>query len=253
MHHSAIAGDGLPPLVRAVKRTLDVAIAALGLLLLWPLYAVIAVAVVIDSRGPIIYRQRRAGTLLGAVTEDGVRHLVFTELVMHKFRTMRADAEAMTGAVLAAENDPRVTRVGRLLRATRLDELPQLWDVLRGAMSVVGPRPERPELIQDLAAAIPLFEERMHGVKPGITGLAQVSLGYLGTIPQGTALAQLAPGLQNPFGLAEATGAIADDMRVKMLFDLAYVASLERIGTYLRMELSIIVKTPLVMMRGVGR
>lgn len=243
----------MPPAVRFVKRGLDISIAAAGLACLWPVGVAIAIAIYLDSPGPIFYRQKRAGTLLGAITRDGARKLVFSELSMHKFRTMCVDAESMTGAVLAAENDPRITRVGKFLRKTRLDELPQLWDVLRGAMSVVGPRPERPELIQDLASAIPLFEERMRGVKPGITGLAQVSLGYLGTIPEGTAIADLAPGLQNPFGLDEADGAVADDMRVKMLFDLAYVATLERLGAYLRMELGIIIKTPMVMARGVGR
>ena len=98
---------------------------------------------------------------------------------------MRQDAEKHTGAVLASKDDPRITRIGNLLRKTRLDELPQLWNVLVGEMSLVGPRPERPELLVDLALAIPFFEERMRDVKPGITGLAQISLGYTGAIPEG--------------------------------------------------------------------
>ena len=171
---------------------------------------------------------------------------------MRKFRTMHLDAEARSGPVLATEDDPRVTRVGRVLRKTRLDELPQLWDVVRGAMSLVGPRPERPELFRDLAHAIPLFEERMRGVKPGITGLAQVSLGYQGTIPEGSKIAALSGSLQNPFELDEAAGSIADDMRMKLLYDLAYVAAMESLSTYLAMEAAIIMRTPLVMLRGLS-
>ncbi len=166
---------------------------------------------------------------------------------------MRVDAEKHTGAVLAGENDPRVTRVGRLLRKTRLDELPQLWSVLLGDMSLVGPRPERPELLDNLALAIPFFEERMRDCKPGITGLAQTSLGYTGRAPVGSAVAQVARALVNPLKLPEADGSDADDMRTKLLFDLAYVASLEHFRTFIVMELLIILKTPWVMLRGLGR
>ena len=172
---------------------------------------------------------------------------------MTKFRTMRQDAEKSTGAVLAQKRDPRITRIGIFLRKSRLDELPQLWDVFRGKMSLVGPRPERPSLIRDLAHAIPMFEERMRGVKPGITGLAQVSLGYAGATREGTKIAELAATMQNPYGLEEASGSIADDMRIKLLYDLAYLTCLEKFSTYLWTELSIIVKTPIVMLRGLGQ
>jgi lipopolysaccharide/colanic/teichoic acid biosynthesis glycosyltransferase len=166
---------------------------------------------------------------------------------------MRTDAEAQTGAVLAGENDPRVTRVGRFLRRTRLDELPQFWNVLKGDMSLVGPRPERPELLENLTLAIPFFEERMRGCKPGITGVAQVSLTYSGSAPAGSRLRMLEESLVNPYGFEEARGALADDMRTKLLFDLGYVASLERLSTFLMTELWVIAKTPLVMLRGLGR
>lgn len=240
--------------VRIAKRAIDIAGSLAGMALAAPVAPVIMGAIYMDSPGPIFYRQRRAGRLRSVRVEDGGRRVFeFETFYMTKFRTMRTDAEKFTGAVLAQKNDPRITRVGRVLRKTRLDELPQLWDCLRGAMSIVGPRPERPELLQDLAAAIPLFEERMRGVKPGITGLAQISLGYTGEIPADSEIGQLAETLQNPFDLEEARGAIADDMRIKMLYDMAYSASLERFSTFLRTELGVIVKTPMVMLRGVGQ
>lgn len=235
--------------VRLTKRAIDIAGAAVGLAVSVPFMPLIAAAIYIDSPGPILFRQRRAGKLLRSSTSNGTRSIQFDEFHMHKFRTMRPDAEKYTGPVLAETDDPRITRVGRFLRKTRLDELPQLFDVLRGTMSLVGPRPERPELLQQLAFAIPFFEERMRDVKPGITGLAQISLGYTGSIPEGSEIAKLAATLQNPWQLEETKGSLADDMRIKLLYDLAYTASLERFDTFLRTELGIIVKTPLVMLK----
>jgi len=235
------------------KRVIDVTTSAIALIVFAPIIPIIAIAVAIDSRGPIFYRQIRAGRLRRVDHVAGGVELEFHEFKMTKFRTMRKDAEKFTGAVLAEQRDPRITRVGMFLRRSRLDELPQLWDVLRGKMSLVGPRPERPELIRNLAHAIPMFEERMRDVKPGITGLAQVSLGYAGAAREGSEIAQLAATLQNPFGLEEASGSIADDMRIKLLYDLAYLAGLERFSTFIGTELSIIFKTPIVMMRGLGQ
>lgn len=239
--------------VRITKRAIDICGSLVGLAVAAPVVPVIAAAIYVDDRGPIFYKQKRAGTLRSVSVENGVKRLRFNEFFMHKFRTMRTDAEKLTGAVLASKADPRITRVGRFLRKTRLDEIPQLFEVLRGTMSLVGPRPERPELLENLSFAIPFFEERMRDMKPGITGLAQVSLGYQGDIPEGSEIAQFAATLQNPFGLEEAKGAVADDMRIKLLYDLAYAAAAERLGSYLAMELKILLMTPVVMIRGAGR
>lgn len=242
--------QGIPLTVRAVKRSIDLSMAVLGLLVTAMLFPLLMLAIRADSRGPIFYRQKRAAGIRGG---GPTGHCEFVTFDMLKFRTMRVDAEKHTGAILAGDNDPRVTRVGRFLRKTRLDELPQLWNVLIGDMSLVGPRPERPELFANLALAIPFFEERMRDCRPGITGLAQISLGYTGRAPPGSAVAQMDDCLVNPYKLELAEGAEADDMRTKLLFDLAYVASLEHFHTFIVTELRIMLMTPWVMMRGIGR
>jgi len=241
---------GIPLSVRLTKRALDLLLSGIGLLVLAVCFPFVALAIRLDSKGPVLYKQRRAGALEGRSATGQPR---FTRFEMLKFRSMRTDAEKSTGVVLAEENDPRVTRVGRFLRRTRLDELPQLWNVFRGQMSVVGPRPERPELLENLALAIPFFEERLRDAKPGITGLAQVSLDYSGHAPTGSAVNEFENSLLNPYGFEQARGALADDMRTKLLFDLAYVAALEQFLTFIAMELYVVFKTPWVMLRGLGR
>ena len=238
----------MAPGVRLVKRLIDIAGSTVGLALTAPLMVPIAIAIRLDSAGPIFFVQRRSGALMD---DDGGGHR-WADFDIYKFRTMRVDAEKGTGAVLASKGDPRVTRVGAFLRKTRLDELPQFWNVLRGDMSLVGPRPERPELLVTLAHAIPYFEERTRGVKPGLTGLAQISLGYSGDASPDTEAGKVFASLANPFGVDEADGAVADDMRNKLMFDLAYAAALEDFWSYLRMELGILVKTPLIMVMSRG-
>lgn len=164
-----------------LKRLLDLITASLGLLVTAPLWPLIALAIKVCDGGPVFYSQLRVG--------QGGRHFR-----LRKFRTMRIDAENGR-SIWASPNDPRVTIVGRLLRRSRLDELPQLVNVLLGEMSVVGPRPERPDIVTDLETAVPYYAQR-HLVKPGITGWAQISFRY---------------------------GASVEDARRKLQFDLYYL------------------------------
>ncbi len=239
----------MAPGVRIVKRLIDVAGSAAGLAVTLPLWIPIGIAIAVDSPGPVFFVQKRAGRLI----DDDPSNPRWVEFKMIKFRTMRADAERGTGAVLASKGDPRVTRVGRFLRATRLDELPQFLNVLKGDMSLVGPRPERPELLKNLSMAIPFFEERTRGIKPGLTGLAQISLSYSGAPrDDDSAIMELKNTLTNPFDIEEAEGALADDMRIKLMFDLAYAAALEHFWSYIRMETQILLTTPIVMLLSRG-
>ena len=177
----------MPRTVRVTKRMIDILAAVAGLTVTLPFYPIIALAIRLDSPGPIFYKQRRAGAMK---RNTGGGPPEFTDFWIVKFRTMGVDAEKHTGAVVASKGDARVTKVGRFLRKTRIDELPQFLNVLKGDMSLVGPRPERPELLADLALAIPFFEERLREAKPGLTGLAQVSLGYTGAMPDDSELAE---------------------------------------------------------------
>jgi exopolysaccharide biosynthesis polyprenyl glycosylphosphotransferase len=153
---------------RAVKRVMDMALALLMLLVTSPILPLIALAIRLDTPGPIFFKQVRVG-------RGGKIFKIM------KFRSMRQDAEANTGAVWAIDGDSRITRVGRFLRKSRLDEIPQLWNVLVGDMSFVGPRPERPEFDEELEREIPFYRAR-RAVRPGLTGWAQVSYGYGNTL-----------------------------------------------------------------------
>ncbi|HXA50665.1 MAG TPA: sugar transferase [Candidatus Acidoferrum sp.] len=159
---------GPRPQNMVVQRLFNVFIAVVGLIVSFPIMVLTALAVRISSPGPVLYRQVRVGL------DDAL----FT---VYKFRSMRVDAEAGTGAVWAQKDDPRVTPVGRVIRKIRFDELPQLVNVLKGEMSMVGPRPERPEFVRALNEQIPYYRQR-HCVRPGITGWAQINYKYGDTL-----------------------------------------------------------------------
>ncbi|MEJ5198812.1 MAG: sugar transferase [Anaerolineae bacterium] len=184
-----------------IRRLFDIIGAVVGCTVVLALCPLIWLANRLTSPGDLFYWQERVG-------KDG---RLFR---MVKFRSMVMNAEADTGAVWAQENDPRVTPVGRLLRKSRLDELPQVWNVLRGEMSLIGPRPERPEFVASLAEAIPDFRKR-HVIKPGITGWAQVNYRYV---------------------------ASTDDTLIKLQYDLYYIKHRS-----LYLDLLILAKTVLVM------
>jgi len=207
----------IPISVLIAKRVLDISAALLGLSIGLCLLPLLALLIKLDSKGPIFFSQLR----VGQVTPDTSKMFA-----MYKFRTMRLDAEAATGAVLASKNDPRITRIGRFLRLTRLDEIPQLFNVLKGDMSLIGPRPERPDFYKKLEDAIPFFTERTWGLKPGITGLAQVNQGYDECI---------------------------EDVRNKVSYDHAYALSLSSFISWLRADINIVFKTIVVMVCGRGQ
>jgi lipopolysaccharide/colanic/teichoic acid biosynthesis glycosyltransferase len=212
-----VAVDYIPRSVLVAKRAMDILVALVGLVVTAPLWPLVALAIRLDSPGPAIYRQMRVGRMRADRTE------VFMIL---KFRSMRADAEKVTGAVWAQKHDPRITRVGAFIRRTRLDELPQLINVLRGDMSVVGPRPERPAMYGRLERAVPFFADRTAGLRPGVTGLTQVVQGYDNSV---------------------------EDVRRKVGFDAAYAMRLSTFRGWLASDLAIMLRTLSVMVSGRGQ
>jgi len=188
------------------KRCTDIVLALAGLTVASPLLIFAAILIKLNSPGPVVYRQKRVG-LNGKI------------FLIYKLRTMRVNAEKFSGAVWARENDPRITSVGKVLRKAHIDEIPQLFNVLKGEMSIVGPRPERPEIVTDLKTIIHDYEKRLQ-VKPGITGLAQVWHKYDETI---------------------------EDVKKKIKFDLLYIRKM-----CLLADLKILASTIVVVLTGRG-
>ena len=195
----------MPAWEERAKRSLDVVVASLVLVLGFPLWAIIGIAIKIDSRGPVIYKQERVG-------KEGVRFRIL------KYRSMKDDAEK-AGPQWAHRRDPRITRVGYVLRRLHLDEIPQLWNILLGHMSLVGPRPERPVFVEKLTKEIPMYPRRLK-VRPGITGWAQVKHKYDESI---------------------------DDVRKKVQYDLFYIENMS-----LRMDFKILLSTAYHVLLGRG-
>ena len=219
---SAVADDGIAD---RVSRIVNFLLAALALFLALPLLLLIAIAIKLTSRGPVLYTQERVGLdrrtpPMGPGNHRRVRDIGGKPFTIYKFRTMRVDAEAHSGAVWATQNDPRVTPVGRFLRQYRLDEIPQLLNVMRGEMNIVGPRPERPTIFAELREHIKEYPLRQRA-KPGITGLAQIYHHYDRSM---------------------------DDVRTKVRFDLEYIQR-RSLGEDLRIML---LTVPVVFLRRGG-
>ncbi|MBK9098356.1 MAG: sugar transferase [bacterium] len=196
----------MPEWEKRLKRISDVLISLLILLITLPLNVLVAIAIKLDSKGSILFKQDRIGM-------NG------REFKIYKFRSMYKDAEKHTGPVWSTKDDPRVTRVGKIMRKLRIDEIPQFFNVLKGEMSLVGPRPERPYFVEMLSEQLPYYKRRLK-VRPGITGWAQVKHKYDESI---------------------------EDVKVKLRYDLFYIENMS-----LRMDLKILARTVLVVLFGKG-
>jgi exopolysaccharide biosynthesis polyprenyl glycosylphosphotransferase len=196
----------MPEWEKKLKRISDVVISLIILLLTLPLNIFVALAIRLDSKGPILFKQERIG----------MNNKNFT---IYKFRSMYLDAEKITGPVWSTKDDPRVTRVGKIMRKLRIDEIPQFFNVLKGEMSLVGPRPERSYFVEQLSLQIPYYKRRLK-VRPGITGWAQVKHKYDESI---------------------------EDVKVKLRYDLFYIENMS-----LRMDIKILARTILVVLFGKG-
>jgi exopolysaccharide biosynthesis polyprenyl glycosylphosphotransferase len=196
----------MKPWEAALKRTLDIIVSLVVLIVGLPLWTLVALLIRIDSKGPVLYKQERVG-------KNGKHFNIY------KFRSMYVDAEKQTGPVWAEKNDPRVTRVGRMIRRLHIDEFPQFVNVLKGDMSLVGPRPERPYFVEKLSKELPLYKRRLK-VRPGITGWAQIKYKYDQSI---------------------------EDVRTKIKYDLFYIENISW-----RLDLKILFNTIYVMLMGRG-
>ena len=196
----------MPEWEKKLKRLLDVIASFIILIITLPVIIIAAIAIKLESKGPIFFKQERSGM-------NGAKFRII------KFRSMYEDAEKHTGPIWSSKDDPRVTRVGKIIRRVRIDELPQMINVLKGEMSLVGPRPERPFFVEKLAQEIPYYKRRLK-VRPGITGWAQVKHKYDESV---------------------------EDVKIKLRYDLFYIENMS-----LRMDFKIIVRTIFVVLFGQG-
>ena len=196
----------MPEWEKKVKRILDIFVSFLILVFSLPVLLITAIAIKVESKGPIFYKQERMGQ----------KGKVFKIV---KFRSMVQDAEKLSGPVWSAKNDPRITKVGNIIRKLRIDEIPQMYNIFKGEMSLVGPRPERPYFVEKLTKEIPLYKRRLK-VRPGVTGWAQVKHKYDESV---------------------------DDVKTKLRYDLFYIENMS-----LRMDLNIIFRTVFVVLFGRG-
>lgn len=196
----------MPEWEKKLKRLMDLVVSLIIILITMPIWFITAVAIKLESKGPVFFSQERCG-------QNG------SVFKMIKFRSMRKDAEKLTGPVWSQKDDPRITGVGKLIRKVRIDEIPQMINVLRGEMSLVGPRPERPFFVEKLAVQIPYYKRRLK-VRPGVTGWAQVKHKYDETI---------------------------EDVKIKLRYDLFYIENMS-----LRMDFKIIFRTIFVVLFGKG-
>lgn len=196
----------MPEWEKKAKRLLDIVASFSILIITSPIMILTAIAIKLDSKGPVFFKQERSG-------------LNGKEFLVYKFRSMVSDAEAKTGPVWSTKDDPRITRVGKLIRKVRIDELPQMINVLKGEMSLVGPRPERPYFVDMLSKEIPYYKRRLK-VRPGVTGWAQVKHKYDESI---------------------------EDVKMKLNYDLFYIENMS-----LRLDIKIIFRTVFVVLFGKG-